>query len=267
MRTGQGRKIPVILHRQPPAPPAFNSRSLLNPSQVKRAARALWVSSDPRRWQIGSGTPWLKWAGGSRWPLLCHHSSAVTKHMFFLCLQPGASRTCEAWACITKSEDFLCPTSPNEGVVEMTRTNSTRECYGNLQNWGWRLWHSVYRHFVIRSVLCMGKSLDGSFLHLWITNTSNLSTLAGLESKVGGISLSNLSSGGISTSIYLKVIAQLPSIPSPFLFIFYQFSKSAIILLTYLLMYLLSIFPTRVSALWRLEYYFFCTFLYPQSLG
>lgn len=44
------------------------------------------------------------------------------------------------------------------------------------------------RAFCQQSALCIGKSLDGPFLHPGITNMNNLSTLADLETKVVGIS-------------------------------------------------------------------------------
>lgn len=56
-----GQKI-SLLHRQPPAPPAFYP-SLLFPA-VSRSNKKpmLWVSSIPRRWQMGSEARWPTWA-------------------------------------------------------------------------------------------------------------------------------------------------------------------------------------------------------------
>lgn len=191
MRTGQGRKIPVILHRQSLVPPAFNLSLLFQPLQGQKSCQCSVSHLSPQEVTNGlrSSLAHMGRAGGSRWPLLCQHSSAVTKHMFILCLQPGPSRTGMAKTCTTVSEDSLHPPLPNEGVVG----NSRDQPY-------WRmLWKSIklrltsvafcLRAFCQQSVLCMGNSLDGSFLHLWITDMNNLSTLADLEAKVVGISL------------------------------------------------------------------------------
>lgn len=108
-----GQKI-SLLHRQPPAPPAFYP-SLLFPA-VSRSNKKpmLWVSSIPRRWQMGSEARWPTWAelkeaGG--------HSFLSTVQLFLLCLQSGLSRTNEARTCTTESEGSLHPPSPNEGAV------------------------------------------------------------------------------------------------------------------------------------------------------
>ena len=152
MRTGQGRKIPVIIHRQSPAAATFNP-SLLSPtiprskelSVLCDSALSQEVTNGLRSAPTKMGSTWK-----SRWSLLGQHSLAVTKHMFILCLQPGQSRTGEVRAC-TESEDSLRPPSPNEGFV------------GDDQDQPyWRmLWKSDISAFCLKalcqhSVLCMG---------------------------------------------------------------------------------------------------------------
>lgn len=131
VRTGQRRKIPVIVHRQSPASPAFNP-NLLSPTLPRSkelpviCESALSPEGDKWAQELPSqnGQYWKKQV-----PIPSSVQFSCDKHMFIPCLQPGQSRTGEVRAC-TQSQRTP---SPNEGVVGNDQDQPY--CYGNLQNW------------------------------------------------------------------------------------------------------------------------------------
>lgn len=171
---------------------------------------------------------------------------------------------------VLESEASPCLPFPNEGVV------------GNDQDQPyWRmLWKSIklrlpslafcLRAFCQQRDLCMGNSLDGSFLHLGFTSMNNLSTLADIETKVVGISFwhSFRSSDGISTGIYLKVIAPITIHPLMHFKISFLPFFTICNYLVYLFIYVFIVYSYHynVGSL-KTGTLLFSAFLYPQNLG